>query len=110
MAYSRPQETGHRSELRELVISDARGPRLSVTTRPNEQLRRPGFTLSAYKPQQLDRARHPYELSAGDHVYLFIDDAVHGIGSRACGVDVLPEHALWPSARQFAIRFTGRTP
>jgi beta-galactosidase len=109
MAYSRPQETGHRSDLRELVISDARGPRLSVTTWPNEQLRRPGFTLSAYTPQQLDRARHPYELSAGDHVYLFIDDAVHGIGSRACGVDVLPEHALWPSARQFAIRFTGRT-
>ena len=30
VAYSRPQETGHRSELRELVISDARGPRLSV--------------------------------------------------------------------------------
>ena len=109
VAYSRPQETGHRSELRELVISDARGPRLSVTTWPNEQLYRPGFTLSAYTPQQLDHARHPYELTAGDHVYLFIDDAVHGIGSRACGVDVLPEHALWPSARQFAIRFTGHT-
>ena len=105
--YSRPQETGHRSELRELVISDAGEPRLSVTTWPNEQLHRPGFTLSAYTPQQLNRARHPYELSLADHVYLFIDDAVHGIGSRACGVDVLPEHALWPSARQFAIRFTG---
>ena len=46
--------------------------------------------LSAYTPQQLDRARHPYELGPSDHVYLFIDDAVHGIGSRACGVDVLP--------------------
>jgi beta-galactosidase len=58
-------------------------------------------------PQQLDQARHPYELPPSDHVYLFIDDAVHGIGSRACGVDVLPEHALWPSARQFAMVFRG---
>ena len=65
VAYSRPQETGHRSELRELVISDAEAPRLSVTTWPNEQLHRPGFTLSAYTPQQLDRARHPYELVRG---------------------------------------------
>jgi beta-galactosidase len=109
VGYSRPQETGHRSELRELVISDAARPRLSITTWPNEQDHRPGFTLSAYTPQQLDLARHPYELVPGDHVYLFIDDAVHGIGSRACGVDVLPEHALWPSARQFAIRFAGQT-
>jgi beta-galactosidase len=105
VAYSRPQETGHRSELRELVISDAAGPRLSVATWPNRQRNRPGFTLSAYTPQQLDRARHPYELSLGDHVYLFIDDAVHGIGSRACGVDVLPEHALWPGPREFGMKF-----
>jgi beta-galactosidase len=38
-------------------------------------------------------------------VYLFIDDAVHGVGSRACGIDVLPKHALWPSARRFAMVF-----
>ncbi len=105
VGYSRPQETGHRSELRELVISDAGRPRLSITTWPNEQDHRPGFTLSAYTPQQLDRARHPYELIPGDHVYLFIDEAVHGIGSRACGIDVLPEHALWPSPRQFGMNF-----
>jgi len=30
---------------------------------------------------------------------------VHGVGSRACGVDVLPEHALWPSARSFSVWF-----
>ena len=51
------------------------------------------------------RAAHPYELPASDHVYLFLDDAVHGVGSRACGIDVLPEHALWPSARAFTVWF-----
>jgi beta-galactosidase len=105
VAYSRPQETGHRSELRQLVISDGKAPRLSVTTWPNGERHRPGFTLTAYTPQQLDRARHRYELGATDRVYLFLDDAVHGVGSRACGVDVLPEHALWPGARQFGFEF-----
>jgi beta-galactosidase len=105
VAYSRPQETGHRSELRSLVISDGTAERLRVTTWPNQEQHRPGFTLSAYTPQQLDRARHPYELVPSDRVYLFLDDAVHGIGSRSCGVDVLPEHALWPSQRQFGVEF-----
>jgi beta-galactosidase len=105
VAYSRPQETGHRSELRSLVISDGSASRLRLTTWPNQDQHRPGFTLSAYPPQQLDKARHSYELGASDHVYLFIDDAVHGIGSRACGVDVLPKHALWPGRRQFAMQF-----
>ena len=105
VAYSRPQETGHRSELRSLVIADGTSARLGVTTWPNRSHHRPGFTLSAYTPQQLDLARHPYELVPSDRVYLFLDDAVHGIGSRSCGVDVLPEHALWPSQRQFGLQF-----
>ena len=41
-----------------------------------------------------------------EHVYLFMDDAVHGVGSRACGLDVQPQHALWPSARRFQLRFS----
>jgi beta-galactosidase len=105
VAYSRPQETGHRSELRSLVISDSTSERLRVMTWPNQEQHRPGFTLTAYTPQQLDRARHPFELGHSDRVYLFLDDAVHGIGSRACGVDVLPEHALWPGRRQFGFEF-----
>jgi beta-galactosidase len=105
VAYSRPQETGHRSALRSLVISDGTTERLRVSTWPNREQHRPGFTLTAYTPQQLDRARHPYELGQSDRMYLFLDDAVHGIGSRACGVDVLPEHALWPGQRQFGLEF-----
>ncbi len=104
--YSRPQETGHRAQLRTLEISDDTAVRLSVDTWPNRQGHRPGFTLASHTPHQLDRARHPYELPTSAHTYLFIDDAVHGVGSRACGTDVLPEDALWPSTRQFGLRFT----
>ena len=103
--YSRPQETGHRSRLRTLEIADADQVRLSMATVATATGHRPGFTLSRYTPQQRDRARHAYELGGSEGVFLFIDDAVHGVGSRACGIDVLPRHALWPSARAFELIF-----
>ena len=103
VAYSRPQETGHRAELRWLEIADETAARLRVETRTNPSGHRPGFTLTRHTPQELDQARHPYELPESSHSYLFIDDAVHGVGSRACGFDVLPQHALWPSARAFGL-------
>ena len=103
--YSRPQETGHRAELRWLDIADDDGVRLRLQTAANPAGHRPGFTLNRYTQQQRAQARHPYELGPSEHVYLFVDDAVHGVGSRACGIDVLPQHALWPSARAFEVRF-----
>ncbi|HEY0238560.1 MAG TPA: glycoside hydrolase family 2 TIM barrel-domain containing protein, partial [Friedmanniella sp.] len=104
--YSRPQETGHRAELRELVVRDADAARLVVRTQVAADGHRPGFTLTSWTPQQLDAARHPYELPQPERTYLFLDDAVHGVGSRACGMDVLPEHALWPSARAFEVELS----
>lgn len=64
-----------------------------------------GFTLTAHTPQELDRARHPHELAPPTRTYLSLDDAVHGLGSAACGVDVAPEHSLWPGARAFGVVF-----
>ncbi|HWI01577.1 MAG TPA: glycoside hydrolase family 2 TIM barrel-domain containing protein, partial [Propionibacteriaceae bacterium] len=103
--YSRPQETGHRAELRTLEISDGSAVRLHLATLADSAGHRPGFTLSRHTPQEMDRARHPHELGPSERTYLFIDDAVHGLGSRACGIDVLPQHALWPSPRRFALVF-----
>jgi beta-galactosidase len=76
-----------------------------VSTDANAVGHRPGFTLRRQTPQQVDRARHPFELPTSEQVHLHLDDAVHGIGSRSCGLDVLPEHALWPSARAFSMWF-----
>ena len=103
--YSRPQETGHRAEVRTLEISDGSGVRLRLATLADADGHRPGFTASRHTPQEVDRARHPHELGRSQRTYLFIDDAVHGLGSRACGIDVLPQHALWPSPRRFALVF-----
>ena len=103
--YSRPQETGHRPELRTLEVSDDTGVRLRLRTLPGATGHRPGFTLAAHTPQEVDRARHPHELPEPTHTYLFLDDAVQGLGSAACGPDVAPEHRLWPGARAFGMVF-----
>jgi beta-galactosidase len=104
--YSRPQETGHRPELRTLEIADHGRVRLRLRTLVDEAGHRPGFTLSRHTPQQMDRARHPHELGASERCYLFLDDAVHGLGSRSCGIDVLPQYALWPGRRRFSVVFS----
>jgi len=87
------------------AINLPEGEQFALQTLPANDGHRPGFALARHTPQQLDRAAHPHELGSSEHTYLFLDDAVHGVGSRACGIDVLPEHALWPGARQFGITF-----
>ncbi|HEU5483716.1 MAG TPA: beta-galactosidase, partial [Microlunatus sp.] len=106
VVYSRPQETGHRAAVRELELSDASGPRLRLHSVVGTDGRRPGFTLTRHTPQDLDRAAHPHQLPTPTHSHLFLDAAVHGVGSRACGIDVLPQHALWPAAFRFDVVFT----
>jgi beta-galactosidase len=103
--YGRPQETGHRADMRELVLIGPSGPALSIRTEPGPDGHRPGFTLTRHTPHQLDAARHPHELKPDDVLHLYLDDAVHGLGSRACGIDVLPQHALWPTSRAFGLIF-----
>jgi beta-galactosidase len=103
--YSRPQETGHRSDLRRLVLHKSSGPALVIRTEAGPAGHRPGFTLTRHTPHELDIAGHPYELPRPDLLHLYLDDAVHGVGSRACGIDVLPQHALWPSQRAFTVVF-----
>lgn len=93
--YSRPQETGHRPGLRSLTV----GP-FTVST---VGAHRAGFTLTPWTAQQVSRAAHPYELPTPDALYLYLDAAQHGLGSRACGLDVLPEHQLWPSTRAWSV-------
>ncbi|WP_439693604.1 glycoside hydrolase family 2 TIM barrel-domain containing protein [Curtobacterium sp. SP.BCo] len=93
--YSMPQETGHRPALRTLSVGD-----LTVTT---VGAHRAGFTLSPWTAQQIGRAMHPYELPTSEHLYLYLDAAQHGLGSRACGLDVLPEHQLWPQAFSWSV-------
>ncbi|QIY65816.1 glycoside hydrolase family 2 TIM barrel-domain containing protein [Streptomyces sp. RPA4-2] len=102
--YARPQETGHRSRIRQLTLTSAGTEVLRLATVPDTRGRRPGFTLSRHTPQQIARAAHPYELPDSTTSHLIVDAAQHGLGSRACGPDVWPEFALRPEARTIRLR------
>ncbi|MEO7017504.1 MAG: glycoside hydrolase family 2 TIM barrel-domain containing protein, partial [Leifsonia sp.] len=104
--YARPQETGHRSDTRRLTLQSGGEEAFTLKFLPDSRGRRPGFSLSRHTPQQVAAAAHPFELPTSDTSYLFVDAAQHGLGSRACGPDVWPAHALRPEARTVRIRFT----
>lgn len=102
--YARPQETGHRSELRELELSRGGAPWLRIEADPDALGRRPGFSLARHTAQEVAVAGHPHELPAASRSYLYLDAAQHGLGSRACGPDVWPDFALRPEARTLVLR------
>ncbi|WP_330242678.1 MULTISPECIES: glycoside hydrolase family 2 TIM barrel-domain containing protein [unclassified Streptomyces] len=102
--YARPQETGHRSELRQLALTSASTKVLHIVTFSDTRGRRPGFTLSRHTPQQIAQAGHPFELPDSTTSHLILDAVQHGLGSRACGPDVWPEFALRPESRTIRLR------
>ena len=104
--YSRPQENGHRSDVRELELREGSDPRLQMRVLPDERGRRPGFTLARHTAQQLAAAAHPHELPPSDRSYLYLDAAQHGLGSRACGPDVWPDFILKPQASSLQLTFS----
>lgn len=104
--YARPQETGHRSGLRQLTLSSAGTDLLRLEALPDRRGRRPGFTLTRHTPQEIARAEHPFELPDSTTSHLIVDAAQHGLGSRSCGPDVLPAFALRPESRTIRLRMS----
>ncbi len=113
--YELPQENGHRADLRVLRLH-GRSADLRLRTFPAATdaplPTRPGFTLSRHTAQQVEAAGHPHELPRSETVHLYLDAAQHGLGSRSCGPDVLPQHRLWPTRAgiAFGVKLTTGEP
>jgi beta-galactosidase len=87
--YPMPQENGNRTEVRWATLTGPHGPGLRIEGRPHVEL-----TARRWTSEDLDGARHPTDLVAGDRLWVNIDAAQHGIGTAACGPDVLPRYRL----------------
>lgn len=87
--YVYPQENGARLDVRWATITDVAGAGLRIEADPRFQL-----TTRRWTSEQLDAARHRTDLVPGDHVWINVDLAQHGIGSNSCGPAVLGRHAL----------------
>ncbi|MEA9984946.1 glycoside hydrolase family 2 TIM barrel-domain containing protein [Subtercola sp. RTI3] len=106
--YAWPQESGHRSDVRQLDIDSAQGSWLRIEAEHDVRGRLPGFTLARHTAHEVARAAHQHELLTPTATYLYLDVAQNGLGSRACGPDVWPDALLRPETRSMKLRFEAR--
>lgn len=65
------------------------------------------FSLHKYAPVELDRAKHPHELSELDNETEFsIDLAHYGIGTASCGPGPFDGHKLEAGPFEFTTSFS----
>ena len=101
--YAVPQESGHRPGLRWAEISGPNLPTLRIETAGSHL---PGITVARHDAHTVTAAAHPHELPAPTATHVYLDAAQHGVGSRACGPDVLPKYQLWPGSTSFTVRLS----
>ncbi|MBD0734861.1 glycoside hydrolase family 2 TIM barrel-domain containing protein [Streptomyces sp. CBMA29] len=98
--YVRPQENGARADVRWARLRRADGTGLQVEGEPPFW-----FTARPWSTRELDQATHTNELTRSEVLWVHLDHALHGMGSAACGPDVLPRHQLRAAPAAFAFTF-----
>ncbi|WP_461188207.1 glycoside hydrolase family 2 TIM barrel-domain containing protein [Arthrobacter sp. Z4-13] len=100
--YVRPQESGARSGVRSAALGvgsstlEISGDPFALTVRP-------------YGLKVLDAAAHRPDLTADGRTYLYLDHALRGVGTAACGPAVLEQYRLKPREADFMLTFSIRS-
>jgi beta-galactosidase len=90
-AYARPQENGNRTDVRWVSFTDAQGNGLKATGEPLIE-----FSARHYTQEQLEQAKHDYELRQQGSITVNLDWHQRGVG----GVNSWGQHTL----RQYTLR------
>ena len=102
--YEFPQESGNRTDVRWVNVSDGTNGGASLSARFGQQ---EGFSFQAshYCSEDVDRAQHPFELAKmkKPETILRLDAFHHGLGTAACGPNVLDEYALKSEPFEFEV-------
>jgi beta-galactosidase/beta-glucuronidase len=88
--YIKPQDSGNRSEVRYLKISDDKGNGL-IFKKAGDNF---NFAANRFTTKQLDEAKHQEDLIEKDTVNLRIDGFVRGTGSNSCGPLTLKKYTI----------------
>lgn len=94
--YVRPQESGARSGVRWAAL-EMGGTTLEVSGEPF------ALTVRPYSQEVLDRASHQPDLKADGRTYIYLDHALRGVGTAACGPGVLEQYRLKPREADFTL-------
>ncbi len=99
--YMRPQENGHRTDVRSLEISDSSGFGIKIDSMDIPF----GFNLGYYNPEKLDKAKHLYELIKDNHITLCLDGAMRGVGGDMPGCAHLHKEYRLNSHKKIEFKF-----
>lgn len=96
--YVVPQENGNRHDVRWVSLTDTQGIGLLAVGIPKLD-----FSAHYYTTDNLEQARHTYDLVKQDYITLNLDYQQHGLGSASCGPDVLKQYRLMNGPFHFQI-------
>ncbi len=99
--YPRPQETGTKTDVRWLSLTNSNGKGLLVV--PDQPI---AASALHYTAQDLDQAQHTYELTRRKEVVLSLDARHSGLGNGSCGPGVLPCYEINPESAELKLRFS----
>ena len=113
--YEMPQENGNRTETRWARVVNERGFGVKAVLERNEsqqadtwrhdspKSRGFDFSVSRYTAHELEKAQHPHELPSSRGVVFRVDADHHGVGSAACGPDVMEKYKLVTRVFDFTV-------
>jgi beta-galactosidase len=97
--YVHPQASGNRLGVKWLCFLDESGAPLLVV----DELDDLDVTVARVTDEEVAAAGHLEDLVWRDDCYLWLDARHRGVGSGACGPDVLPEHRVAPGT--YSVRY-----
>ncbi len=103
--YILPQENGARCQVSWTALRAAAGNGLLIIAPEKMQ-----FTVSRFSAQQMYGAKHTNELKPENCVYLHLDYAQRGLGTRSCGPDTMDKYKLTSGTFRFNFIMTALKP
>ncbi len=101
--YMKPQTTGDRGGLRELVLYRPFLESLRLQVEGDVS-----FSLSRYTDADLMNASHEWQLEPRPYLYMHLDGALRGVGNGSCGAGTgtIPEYCIPKEPVTFKVRFS----
>jgi len=102
--YVRPQETGNKTDVRWMALTDGEGRGLLIVGLPLLSMSALHHTIDALDPGPVKRQRHSGDLTPHENVYVNIDYKQMGVGGiNSWGPTALPKYSL--PYREYRYRF-----
>jgi beta-galactosidase len=99
--YSEPQENGNKTDVRWVSLTNENGAGFLVTGEPLI-----AFSAHHYTTDDLETAKHSYEMEYREDITLNIDMQQTGVGGDdSWGARTHDEYTLWPEPMSYSFRF-----